>query len=192
MHPCYNGEMRRRSSSILTIAVALFVVAFTACSSPDGTASEEATHISGATLPCTNPIDVLDAPPSDWTTFADVIALPLSTTHQRGRSDSELGRSFTKFGLVIRSDSVFSINIGEESKANALISWNNSTHALSLEVEDCPGVCEGQPTCPGGATGEWVVFPGGVWTTEPACISIDIETGGETANARLPIGVECS
>lgn len=71
---------------------------------------------------------------------------------------------------------------------------DNSEPGTSIEVAGCPGVCElqDQPDCPLGESGEWVVYPGGVWTTDAACISIEIITDQRTAVAQLPVGTECA
>lgn len=50
--------------------------------------------ISASTFECANPIDVSDELPDGWYSVADVVALPGDRILQRGRFDSELGRSF--------------------------------------------------------------------------------------------------
>lgn len=96
----------------------------------------------------------------------------------------------------MRSDRAFSVTVAVKSQPNALIGWgtDSSTPATSIEVTGCAGLCETdwQPNCPLGASGEWVVYPGGVWTTEAACISIEIATDAETVTAQLPIGKQCN
>ncbi len=179
-------------ASVLAFAATLGVLGCAASN------TEQSEHLASSALAfdCANPIDILDEPPNGWLAVGDVVALPGDRSLQRGRYDSELGRSFSKFGLVMRADRAFSVTVAVESQPNALIGWgtDSRTPATSIEVTGCAGLCETdwQPNCPLGASGEWVVYPGGVWTIEPACISIEIVTDAETVTAQLPIGKQCS
>jgi hypothetical protein len=64
----------------------------------------------------------------------------------------------------------------------------------SIEFSGSSGVCETdfQPNCPLGEAGQWVVYAGGVWTTDAACTGLEVVVDDQTVEARLPIGVECS
>lgn len=163
-----------------------------ACSSP----SSEDEAVSSRVFDCSNQIDILDEPPEDWRTVLGVIALPDDRLLQRGRVDEELGRGFSKFGLVLRADQALTITVTGASRPNALIGWNNGLEepVTSIEINGCSGLCETdyQPGCPQGESGEWIAYPGGVWTADPACIAIEIVAGDRTAIAELPIGAECS
>jgi len=178
---------------LVILAAALGVIG---CAGSDAGQPED---LVGSTTPfqCADPIDIMDEPPDGWLRVADVVAFPAIRSLQRGRYDDELGRSFSKFGLVMRADRAFSIRVAVESQPNALIGWGTDSRepATSIDVSGCPGRCklEGQPNCPLGAVGEWVVYPGGVWTIEPGCIKLEITVGAETdtVTAQLPIGEEC-
>lgn len=144
---------------------------------------------------CTGAIDVLDEPPEDWSSVLDVVAFPGDDVLQRGRSDEESGRRFSKFGLVIRADRSFVLSVAESSRPNALIGWGvgSDVPAASIEFAGCSGVCETdfQPNCPLGETGQWVVYPGGMWTVDAACIGLDVMVEDATVEVPIPIGVEC-
>lgn len=87
------------------------------------------------------------------------------------------------------------MSIAEASQPNALMGWNHGLAApvLAIEIPGCSGTCgtEFQPSCPLGEAGEWIAYPGGMWTIEPACIEIQIATENRTTIAELPIGAEC-
>ncbi len=70
---------------------------------------------------CAGVIDILDEPPEDWSSVLDAVAFPDDDVLQRGRFDEELGRRFSKFGLVIRADQAFVLSVAESSQPNALI-----------------------------------------------------------------------
>jgi hypothetical protein len=145
---------------------------------------------------CANPIAILHEPPEGWLPVFDVIALPGEPILQRGRFDDELGRSFSKFGLVIRADQALTLIIAKVSRPNALMGWNDGlgSPVEAIEIAGCSGTCltDYQPNCPLGESGNWVAYPGGVWTIDAACIEIEIETADQAATAELPIGVECT
>lgn len=143
---------------------------------------------------CMGAIDILDAPPDRWSPVLDVIAVP-DEVLQRGRFDEEMGRRFSKFGLVIRADRAFVFSVAESSQPNVLMGWGTGAGlpVPSIEFTGCSGVCETdfQPNCPLGESGQWVVYAGGLWTTDAACIDVEVVADEQTATARLPVGVEC-
>lgn len=186
------------SRTVRAALLAVAVIAMVACSGQSDPGPEpepEATSVRD--LDCSNQIDILDEPPPEWRTVLDVIALPQHSPLQRGRTDEESGRRFTKFGLVIRADRAFSITVAHASSPNAVIDWNGGSAkqpVQSIEIGGCSGRCETdwQPDCPLGQEGRWIAYPGGVWTTEPACVTVEIDVDGEVATADLPIGVACA
>jgi len=152
----------------------------------------------GFKLPC-GPIDVVDRLPPSYAAVDDVVAFPTYENLQRGRSgpDNDLGssRSFSKFGLLVKSGSVFQLHVAGEDQANALIYWGNvapTDPVSSIRVDGCVASCESQPDCPGEENAEWGVYPGGVWTLEPACITLLVLTEQETGEVRLPVGESCT
>lgn len=180
---------RVRPVLIPVVVLALSAVACSDSAAPDKDRSFRV-------FDCANPIDILDEPPDDWTPILDVIALPGDRVLQRGRFDDEIGRSFSKFGLVIRADRAFSLSVAEASQPNALMGWNTGSDVpvTSIDITGYSGVCEtdSQPNCPLGETGEWVAYPGGVWTIDPARIAVEIAVDEQTTTVELPIGVACT
>lgn len=175
--------------SILVVLTVLMVGA--SCSGTTDAPPEAA-----AVFDCANPIEVLDAPPADWSTVLDVIALPDDPVLERGRLDEETGRRFTKFGLVIRADEALTVRMAATSPPDAVMGWGVGSGAPvpSIRIDGCSGRCPSghQPACPFGDSADWVVYPGGIWTQEPACVEMAIEVGDDKAVTRLPIGIECS
>jgi hypothetical protein len=161
--------------------VAIGVVA-AACS------SGERTPLSlGAQLDCASTIDMLTELPIDYRELAAVVALPEIDSHQLGRSgpdgDPNSARKFAKMGLLIRRGTAFELHVGGRSQGNALIAWGNIENpgpVSSIAVDDCPG------------RAEWLVYAGGVWVLEPACVALIVIAGDETVEMELPIGQTCS
>jgi hypothetical protein len=141
----------------------------------------------GDTFNCTDPIDVLQELPDSYATVADVIALPVSGDQGRGHTgpDNDVGsrRAFSKVGLLVRPATTFQIHVAPSSQRNALIQWGNveaNEPVSSIAVSSCPG-----------DRNTWLVYPGGVWTLEPACVELTILTTKATETVRLAAGAEC-
>jgi hypothetical protein len=118
-------------------------------------------------MPCVDPIDETDDLPEGYRSTLDVVALPETTTHQRGRFDPDSGFTFSKMGLLVRTGASFHIEVATRSLDNALIRWDNTGSidpASPLRLQNCQG------------SRTWLVYPGGVWTIEPACVTLLVLT----------------
>jgi len=155
-----------------------------ACSGPSGGQSLEFDELSpGVPFNCDDAIDVVETLPDNYSAFADAMALPTDVeTMQRGRSSTD-GRRFSKMGLIIRPGTTFQIHVAPTSQGNALIHWGNAginDPSESIAVESC-----------GGDPETWIAFPGGVWTLEPACVTLLVTTEVEREQLELPISMTC-
>jgi hypothetical protein len=126
-------------------------------------------------IPCNEVIDATPAPPAPWRPTLDAVALP-----PRGfqLSPVERGYSFSKMGLLVRAGAT--VEIGVPEGASHRLDWTWS-HKLSahLRIAGCRGA------------GEWLVFAGGIYVTEPACVEIIVRTEGREETARLALGAAC-
>lgn len=168
-------------------AAAALSVAGSACATTDGEPSDLPPL--GASFNCDDPIDAVEDPPGSYMTVADVVALPgTGDMLQRGRvgPDNDAGsrRSFSKMGLLLRPATTFQIHVAPDSQRNALIQWGNvdaNEPVGSIAVASCPG-----------DTNDWLVYPGGVWTLEPACVELVVLTTETAETVRLPLGAPCT
>ena len=166
--------------SALARLVVVFVFVVAACS------TEPLPDVVAVGFDCAEPIDQLSEPPDGYAEVLDVVALPVLELHQQGQpQEDEVGvtRRFSKMGLVIRRDTPFTIRVTEDSRPNALISWSNTGQ---------PGPVEGLavPGCAGPV--QWLVYPGGVWVVDPACVTLEVEVDGQVESVQLPIGERCN
>lgn len=139
-------------------------------------------------LDCASHIDRVSEVPEGFTIALDAVALPSLDTHQRGRSgpdnDPEASMRFSKIPLLVKEGTAFTIAVAPESQSNAQIAWSATTSAdpaTGIESDGCE--VDGGPP--------WLVFAGGVWTTERGCVALLVENGGETARTDLAIGAAC-
>lgn len=143
-------------------------------------------------VPCSIAIDeVDDIGPSYFAHGSDggFIALPSegwlpSRTLQLGRmgsAGSEFeGFRFSKFGLHVRRDRVVSLEVAN-SRGEAVLEYvYPDAPARVVRV----GPCRAEH-------GEWVVFAGGMWVTEPACVELVASSGDERLLVRLAVASAC-
>ena len=168
-------------------AAAALVFSGAACANTD----TEPAHLPplGDSFNCDDPIDVMKELPASYVTVADVVALPgAGDVLQRGHAgpDDDAGsrRAFSKVGLLLRPATTFQIHVAPDSQRNALIQWGNvdaNVPVGSIAVAACPG-----------DTNDWIVYPGGVWTLDPACVELVVLTAKGAETVRLPVGAPCA
>lgn len=184
----------------LTWLLAAPILALSAACTSAAEQPEQALPPVVAPLDCADPIDALNELPENYRSVGGVVAFPTGDVLQRGPTtagdDPESARAFSKFGLVVRAGTAFQMDVGEQSQPNALIGWGTNGVAElvpSITVDRCRGECDPsiQPACPEGDDWKWVVYPGGMWTLEPACVVLTVTADDETASVELPVGVRC-
>lgn len=169
------------------VAATLLGISAVACTSTDADTNELPPL--GDSFNCDDPIDVLQQPPDGYATVADVVAFPVTGDRPQGGRvgpDNDAGsrRAFSKMGLLVRPATTFQIHVAPRSQRNALIQWGNvdaNEPVSSIAVSSCPG-----------DRNDWLVYPGGVWTLEPACVELTILTAKATQTIRLAVGAPCA
>lgn len=131
-------------------------------------------------VPCGHVIDRLDAPPPGRVVAADTVALATGTVPANPTADTDPGRLFAKTGLVVRADASVVLSVDGTGRGAAWIGWGSPPR---------PGREQRLSGCPGYAG--WVVFAGGFWVDEPACVLLTVRAGGRTERVRMRIGAPC-
>ncbi|TQS42132.1 hypothetical protein [Cryptosporangium phraense] len=122
------------------------------------------------------------APPSDYTTVFDGVALLTSGVVQAAEtSPTEPHRLFAKTGLVVRAGREVTLSVGPE----AAIFWGNraAVWTRTLLVPACPQ--------PPGAKGPWLAYPGGYAVDTPTCLPLRVTVGTRSKTLRVPAGKPC-
>ena len=137
---------------------------------------------------CWAAIDVVEDPGPSYRVHGSgegFIALPAVEALQLGRwgpKDSGYeDHRFAKFGLPVRRFRQATIGIAR-APGEALLSFGGSEPA-SVEALTF-GPC-------GSDGGEWVVWAGGIWVTEPGCVELVARSGNEEISVSLPVGASC-
>ena len=111
------------------------------------------------------------------------VALPAGRLQlgRTGSAGSEFeGFRFSKFGLLVRRDRLVSLELVSPADEAVLEYVHPDTPARVLSV----GPCHSE-------RGDWVVFAGGVWVTEPGCVEVMAASADESVRVRLPVGARC-
>ncbi|MGA7206144.1 MAG: hypothetical protein WBX27_16100 [Specibacter sp.] len=102
---------------------------------------------------------------------------------------SYLGFRFAKVGLVLKAGVAFSLSVPPEMAGKMKIGWSNSGYTLAdtLTVAGCafPQAASQQ------AGSAWLVYPGGFWLKEPACVPLVVTSGGSSTTIHIPVGTPC-
>lgn len=143
-----------------------------------------------ARLPCQD-IGAKAAPPSDFSIVFDRVALPTGRALQANRSgESDPARGlFAKSGLYIRPGASFDLVVPDEWRGRLTLGWGGKkgTH---LRVPGCaPTGTIDQPSNP--ESGVWLVYAGGYWVPEPACVPVVVRAGQADQTVRIGVGASC-
>ena len=155
-------------------------------------------------------VDVIDAIPElvpgyrAYGADGGFVALPTGAL-QIGRSGPEGSGyedyRFAKFGLLVRRSRQASLQIvsapagafldygsGTFGSADVLTAGPCDTHGPACEVDSAEYV--GGWPC-GADRGEWLVWAGGIWVTEPGCVEMLVTSRDEEIPAQLAVGTSC-
>jgi hypothetical protein len=163
----------------LWLATGLLAVAASGCSSsPQSASSGPSNRIDS--LPCQD-IGAKAAPPSDFSIVFDRVALPTGRALQANRSGESdpARRLFAKSGLYIRPGASFDLVVPDEWRGRLTLGWGGKKGA-HLRVPKCQAV--GQL---------WLVYAGGYWVPEPACVSVVVRAGQAEQMVRIGVGASC-
>ena len=94
------------------------------------------------------------------------------------------GFLFAKVGIAIKAQAKFSLVVPDAWKDRMRIGWGNQGYTLATIVQ-VPG-CRSSTT-----DAAWLVYPGGFWLTQAACVPLTVRTDTESRTIRVPIGISC-
>jgi hypothetical protein len=186
----WKSVVSRNPRTFGLVASALTLVCCVACD------SSEAASTLPAPLPCSAIIDSSDEIPDGFeATVLDSVSfptyeLPAGAGARRGAEGTDLeGLTFSKFGLVVRAEREVAVEVADDGGARVALDWP-PTPAARVGGSLIVGPCRGSDS-PQATDAEWVVFAGGVWVSKPACVTLRVTSGGDSAAHRLGIGTRC-
>jgi hypothetical protein len=138
-----------------------------------------------ATLGCNEAIASRADPTADLSVVLNQVALPTFNALQANRSGESdpRARLFAKQGLFVASGTSFVLIVPAEWEGRLTIGWGSppqrTTHLL---VSGCKAT---------GSQERWLVFAGGFWVAEPACVPLLVKSAGQEQTVLIGVGAAC-
>ncbi len=178
--------VHKRRKRGLVIGVAMLAL----CSACSSSSSDGPT----LALRCETIIDSMDAPADPYTeAVLDRIVFPMGPMTlgaRRGSDGSGFEEfQFSKFGLVVRSGTQVVLEVEDADGAEFALAWGAGfppDKAGSISV----GPCQGSDS-PQADDAAWVVFAGGIWLSEPACVTFSVSSDGLIETYDLEFDAAC-
>jgi hypothetical protein len=172
------------------LATGLLLMTASGCVSGQPAASTAASD-GIARLPCQD-IGAEATPPSDFSIVFDRVALPTGRALQANRSGESdpARRLFAKSGLFIRRGASFDLIVPDEWRGRLTLGWGGKV-GTHLRVPECrPTGTVDQPSYHDSEV--WLVYAGGYWVPEPACVSVVVRAGQAEQTVRIGVGASCA
>lgn len=123
-------------------------------------------------------------PGSDQATIYGEVALPKDSlqANRSGEADPS-AKLFAKNGLSVASNTSFMLSVPDQWMGKLSIGWGSpAIRTMNLYV----------PRCQQSASqNRWLVFAGGFWVSEPACVPIVVNSGTEQETVQVGVGTAC-
>jgi len=170
---------RMRTARIALIAVAVFVVlSDVASAAPASTTPEPA----ATPFPCTNAISTAARPPTGYEAIAGVVALPTKKKFAGGDRRGSDGFRFAKQGLLVKTGASVELIVPPAWAQRVNIAWGDAPRTTHLQITNCG--TNPQVT--------WLVYAGGFYVTERACVPLIVRAGGHDDKVHIAVGKSCS
>lgn len=141
---------------------------------------------SSTSLLCRDIIASRDVPDADLTIVFDQVGLPTRSALQAATDPLEpdpSARWFSKVGLFVARGSSFELIVPAEWIGHLTIAWGNpGERTTHLYVTGCDATR---------AETAWVVFAGGFWVGEPACVPLLVRAGDREQLLHIGVGAAC-
>jgi hypothetical protein len=138
-----------------------------------------------ASIACKDAIASKADPPADLSVVFNQVALPTVNAVQANRSGESdpSARLFAKAGLFVASGASVALIVPPEWLGRVTIGWDNSgMRTTHLFVSRCKTT---------GSQKRWLVFAGGFWVGEPACVPLLVRSGAQEQKVQIGVGAAC-
>lgn len=170
------------------VCLGLLIPACTALSDGMNTSGDVANELA-VQADCTAAVEAFPSIPAGFTEVTDGLAFVTPEGNfQLGRTGTESDPTsmltFSKIPVAVRTDSNIALFVHPDSQSSTLIAWGtvgrDPVHGIAFEP------CKGTE-----AETSWMVFPGGVWVTDPACVGLVALADGAVTYVELPVAQQC-
>ena len=142
-------------------------------------------HVFVTRLACETAIASRPVPPADQSVVLNEVALPTVSALQAspsGEADSS-ARLFAKAALFVDSGARFALVVPPEWVGRLTIGWGSPPQRAShVAVPGCQAT---------GSQQRWLVYGGGFWVSEPACVPLLVTSGNQQQTVNIGVGASC-
>lgn len=123
------------------------------------------------------------APPPGYRTVAGAVAVPTAVLgYDRSPDGPEPAWWFAKWGLYVRAGAAVEVRGAPGWAGRARIGWGrDAMPAETVQVGPCPA-----------ASATWLVFTGGTWVSDPSCVPLVVDSGGQRVDVPVAVGTPCA
>jgi hypothetical protein len=174
------------------LPISVLVVTATACVSASTVSPTPSEAVS--VLGCQDVIASEVTPPSGSSVILDSVALPTGRALQAnssGGSDPNV-KLFAKDGLFIRRGASFDLVVPEAWRGRLTVSWGSLAKPTGhLRVPACRPTQRMPSSSRWDPTDNWLVYPGGYFVSQAACVSLVVRAGQTEHIVLIGIGTAC-
>jgi hypothetical protein len=187
------ARLRRLTRPSLWLATSLIVVTVSACVS--GTIPASSNPSDAITvLQCQDLVGSEAEPPSGYGIVLDRVALPTGRALQADRSGQSdpAARLFAKDALRIRRGVSVDLVVPNDWRGRLSVHWGfSSATAKRIRHLRIPGCRPTKTINPIREQDEWLVYAGGYWVSEPACVALLVRAGQTEQTIHVGVGLTC-
>jgi hypothetical protein len=123
-------------------------------------------------------------PAPDQTAVFNEVALPKDALQaNRSGENDPAARLFAKSALAVAPGASFKLSVTDDWMGRLTIGWGSpAIRTMNLYVPGC-----GQAN----SARQWLVFPGGFWVDQPACVPVQVNSGAQQQTVQVGIGTAC-
>jgi hypothetical protein len=139
-----------------------------------------------AALACRDAIFSKASPTADLSVVSGQVALPTRRALQANTTGEATpsSRLFAKVGLYVAASASFELTVPDGWFGRLTFGWGSpGTRTQDLTVSGCNST---------GSANSWLVFAGGFWVGEPACVPLLVKTAGAPdVTVHIGVGAAC-
>jgi len=172
------------------LAISVLALIITGCVSTS-TASPTPTDAISV-LGCQDVIASEVAPPSGSSIILDAVALPTGRALQANPNSDPHASLFAKDGLFIHRGTSFDLIVPDSWRGRLTVSWGSLAKPTGhLRVPGCRPTQRMPSSSRWDPTDNWLVYPGGYFVSQAACVSLVVRAGQAEHTVLIGIGTPC-
>jgi hypothetical protein len=175
---------------LASLAISVLAMTATGCGSTPTASPTPSDSIS--VLSCQDVIGSDVSPPSRSSIILGVVALPTGRALQANLESDPHATLFAKDGLFIHRGASFDVIVPDPWRGRLTVSWGSLAKPTGhLRVPGCRPTQRMPSSSRWDPTDNWLVYPGGYFVSQAACVSLVVRAGQTEHTVLIGIGTPC-